>query len=193
MTLTVPPKDAAQRLIDRMRRAFDDDKDRPRDLRRSQSELAERLGITKSTVSQALRRRDNTAFRLIQLDIIADYLGIPPSELIARPDSQLLELRRDEQRLIRQWRQWPSDVRARLLSVFEFFGETIWPEELEKKRWLHDLQRLPPEKRATLRQTLDALLVATRAGRVPAQREQPEKTWTFGASAPRTPTTQKTK
>lgn len=128
-------------------------------LRRTKKGLADYLNLTKGTVQDALDRRENTAFRLVHLDLIAEYLEIPAAELIAPNESKLSELRRDEQRLIRQWRAWPTDVRARILSVFEFFGE-LWPEDVDQRNWLHDLKRLNAEKRADLRRALDALLAA---------------------------------
>lgn len=162
---------AVDRLKWRIKSRIDADRERPRDVRLSQQGLADKIGIGKGTLSELLSGKSSTQGLLAHLDTIADYLGVPPAELIAPYDSQLMELRRDEYRLLRQWRAWPPDVRAKFLSIVEFFGQ-IWPEDLEARTWIHDLRRLGTDGRRNMRDALNAALLTQRekrAGRRQAQ------------------------
>jgi len=177
---------AVDRLKRRIAAKIDSDRDRPRDVRLSQKGLADRLGVTKGTLSEMLSGPSAQRGLLAHLDNISDYLGLPVAELVAPYNSRLAELRPEEQRLLAVWRSWPSDVRSRLLSVLEFFGE-LSPDQIEQRNWLHDLRRINDGQRAALRKTLDVMLkerAASRRGRS----APPDPRATDAGSVPGVPT-----
>lgn len=149
-----PHDTAVDRLKLRMMARFEAEKDKPRDLRRSQSDLAEKLGISRSTLNEALSGDSARRGLLHHLDTIADYFNVTPSLLVHRNDTNLIELRGDEYRFVSHLRQMPPAVREQLLLLLDFFAGLL-PEEREHRRIWMQLRALRPERRAVVLKTLD--------------------------------------
>ncbi len=149
-----PTETAVDRLKVRMTARFEAEKDKPRDLRRSQSDLAEKLGIGRSTLNEALSGESARRGLLHHLDAIADYFNVTPSLLVHRNDTNLIELRGDEYRFVSHLRQMPTSVQEHLLLLLDFFAGLL-PEEREHRRIWMQLRALRPERRAVVLKTLD--------------------------------------
>lgn len=153
--------DAAQRLVENILRVLDRTKDAPRQYRKLQKGIADATGIKPATVSETLKRRNNTTFRLVHLDKIADYLGVTPSDLIRHAHSALWELTPEETRLVRHYREWPTDVQDRVMALFDFFAGML-PEEKEQRRLWTKWRRLKPQDRAYVERAIDDVLRAAK-------------------------------
>ena len=126
--------DAAQRLVDNINAILEREKGKPRQFRRKQKDIAELLGVTPATISQTLKRRDGSTFRLVYLDALAELLGTTPTDLVKHPDSTVWELTADEVRWLRYFRLWTKDVRAAVLGLLTHFAGLL-PEEREQFRF----------------------------------------------------------
>lgn len=126
--------DAAQRLVDNINAILDREKSKPRQFRKKQKDIAALLGVTPATISQTLKRRDGSTFRLVYLDALADLLGTTPTDLLKRPESTVWELTADEARWVRYYRMWTKDVRATILGLLTYFAGLL-PEEREQFRF----------------------------------------------------------
>jgi hypothetical protein len=160
--------DAAQRLADNVQALLDAQHDVPRPLRKTQRGLATALKLDPATVNQALARRAGQAFRLVQLDAIADYFGVTPASLIRWPTSALWELAPEEARLVRHWRTWAADVQQQVMGLLDFFAGLL-PEEKEDRRLFQKWRRLNPQDRAYAERTIDDLLRAAARDRIAAR------------------------
>jgi len=135
-----------RRIADRL----DEDRDKPMALRRTQKGLADKLGVTKSTLHEMLNGHAAQQGALARLDVIADYLGMSPAELVKSERSRLMELSIAEQRIIQQWRDWPREVRATVLRLFDYFGGLL-PEEQEAREYGYLLRQIKdPDLRARM-------------------------------------------
>jgi hypothetical protein len=167
----VPTDDnAAQRVSEAVQRLLDAQKDTPQRLRKTQRGLADALKIDAATINQAIARRKGQAFRLVQLDAIADYFGVTPATLIQRPTSELWELTPNEVRLVRHWRAWAFDVQTAVMQLLDFFAGML-PEEKEDRRLFQKWRKLSRQDRAYAESTIDDLLRREAQDRV-AAREQ---------------------
>lgn len=126
-------RNAVDRLKDRIAARIDEDRDRPKGFRRTQTELAKKIGISKPTLNELLNGPSSTRGLLAHLDKIADYFGVPPSILIHRNDTALIELQQGEYRLITHWRNLPADVQETIMAMFDYFAGLL-PEEREARR-----------------------------------------------------------
>lgn len=182
---------AVQRLRLRISERLDADKDKPQGFRRTQRGLAKRIGISEPTLSELLSGPQATRGLLAHLDKIADYFGVPPSLLIHRNDTALMEIAPEEYRVIKHWREFPRDVQEQIAAMFDYFAG-ILPEEKEERRIWQRWRRLSPPARARLESILEDAVKAeqiakraTRGSRVvegrtaespaPARRRHPGK------------------
>jgi transcriptional regulator with XRE-family HTH domain len=163
-----PSENAVVRLKRRIADRLDADRDRPRPLRRTQQGLADKIGIAKGTLNELLNGPSSNRGLLAHLDKIADYFGVPPSLLIHRNDTALMEMTADEYRIIRHWRTFPADVQEQIASAFDYFAGLLPEEKAERKIWQR-WRRLSPHSRARLENALEtayrAELTAKRATR----------------------------
>jgi hypothetical protein len=164
----MPAPDAAQRLADNVQALLDAQKDTPRPLRKTQRGLALALKLDPATVNQALARRAGQAFRLVQLDAIADYFGVTPASLIRWPTSAMWELTQAEARLVRHWRTWATEVQQQVMGLLDFVAGLL-PEEKEDRRLFQKWRRLTPPDRAYAERTIDDLLRAEARDRISAR------------------------
>jgi transcriptional regulator with XRE-family HTH domain len=70
--------------------------------------LAAHLGKTEAWLSNILHSRRGV--RLIDLDKIADFFRLPPSELIRAADAELVEVTPTEKALLRKYRQCDAEM-----------------------------------------------------------------------------------
>lgn len=145
---------AVVRLKRRIAERLDADRDRPRPFRRTQQGLAERIGITKSTLNELLNGESSNRGLLAHLDKIADYFGVPPSLLIHRNDTALMEVSADEFRLLRHWRTFPPEIQAHVAGAFDYVAGLLPEEQAERRIWQR-WRRLGPEAQARLEDVLE--------------------------------------
>lgn len=155
---------AVVRLKRRITDRLDADRDRPRPYRRTQQGLAEKIGISKATLNELLNGPSSNRGLLAHLDKIADYFGVPPSLLIHRNDTALMELTADEYRVIKHWRTFPPDVQEQVASAFDYFAGLLPEEKAERKIWQR-WRRLSPAARARLEDALETAYRAERTSR----------------------------
>lgn len=159
------PENAAQRVLRRISDHLDKHKDRPRGYRKDQRGLAKHLGMAESSLSELL---DGAAKRglLVRLDKIAEYLNVPPSMLVHRNDTNRMELREEEHRLVVLFRDLPADLQDHVLDVFGYFAGLLPEEQLDRER-LKKWRRLSPKNRdrvdRVLRQAYQEDLAARQA------------------------------
>lgn len=158
---------AFQRTTSRILLRLDALKKRPLDSRKTASDLARELEISKGSLHDLLHS-NATQGLLVRLDQIADFLGMTPAELVARKDSELMELSPQERRFIGAVRGLPKPVSAQLLSVLEFFSQAD-PDAVEQREWLALIRRLNTAgQRSAVRQYVQRVIqqgVAQRRGR----------------------------
>lgn len=147
------------RLKRRIAHRLDEDRDKPLALRRTQKGLADALGVSKGTLHEMLNGKASGQGALARLDLIAEYLDMSPAELIQRDSSALMELSVAEQRFLRQWRNWPREVRASVLRLIDYFAALL-PEEQEAREYGLLFRQLREPKLRT--QMLGALRDAVR-------------------------------
>lgn len=158
----VTQENAAERLTRRVIDLLERERQKPRTLRRTATRLADALGIERSTLSQTLSGRHNSAFRLIHLDKIAEFFGVPPSTLIQYDHSSMTELTPAETRILRHWRTWPPDIQESLLPVYDYFAGLL-PEEKEQRRWWQKINRIKRQSdRDYVERTVDDVIRAQR-------------------------------
>lgn len=163
---TVVAKKPADTAVDRLKRRIADridaEKDRPRGMRRTQTGLADHLGITKATLNEALNGPSAQRGLLKHLDRIGDYFGVPPSLLVHKNDTAVMEVQQEEYRLLAHWRRFPPSVQERLMEMFDYFAGLL-PEEQEGRRWWSKIQRIrKPSDRRDIEQAIDDVLSAQR-------------------------------
>jgi len=166
-------KNAAERLTERIQGLLERERlqKRPKGLRKTQVGLSKAIGVQPPTVSQTLAGRHDAAFRLVQLDNIADYFGVTPASLIQYDTSAMMELTPAEKRWLQHWREWPPDVQRQVLELLEFFATAILPEERQERVWWTRMRRLSPDDRSSLARYLDALLEKQASARRQARGE----------------------
>lgn len=149
---------AVDRLASRIADLIEADRHRPQALRRSQTGLADFIGVSKGTLSEMLHGKRAEQGALARLDKIAEYFGVPTSFLVRRHDTPLMELQHGEFRLLLHWRRFPPSVQQRMMEVFDYFAGLL-PEEQEARRWWHRVQliRNTDARRAIERAIDDAL------------------------------------
>lgn len=152
-------ENAVARLKRRIADRLDADRDRPKGYKRTQQGLAERIGIHKATLNELLNGPTSNRGLLAHLDKIADYFGVPPSLLIHKNDTALMELRPEEYRLVTHWRNFPIDVQEQIALMFDYFAGLL-PEEKEERRIWQRWRRLSPPNRARLEAMLEDTLKA---------------------------------
>ena len=163
------PSSPVDRLRRRIAERLDEDRDKPMAFRRTQTELAQRLGVTKSTLSEMIGGKSATQGALARLDEIADYLDMSPADLVKGDTSNLMELAVDEQRLIRQWRNWPKAIRAQFAALLNYFSELL-PEEVEERNYAMFMRQIKnPEVRAHLIGLARDAAIAQRRGKRPIE------------------------
>ena len=145
---------AVDRLKRRIEARIDADKDKPRALRKSQQGLAKEIGIKKSTLSELISGASSQRGLLAHLDKIAHYFGVPPSLLVHANDTSLIELERNEWRVLQHWRTFPDNVQESILELFDYFAGLL-PEEKEHRRILTKWAKLTADERAHLEQVLN--------------------------------------
>lgn len=158
-------ENAIQRILRRISTQFDAHRDRPRGYRKDQHGLATHLGIADSTMSEML----DTAAKvrrglLFRLDEIADYLNVPPSLLVHRNDTNTMELRPDEHRLVTLFRELPTDLQEQVLDVFGYFAGLL-PEEQRDRERLKKWRRLSPKNQQRVDRILEQAFQEDRAAR----------------------------
>lgn len=152
-------ENASQRLLRRISDRLDADRDKPRGYRRSQSGLAAKLGISKGALSDLLHGPATSRGLMAHLDKIAEYFGVPPSLLVHKNDTALMELEQGEYRILLHWRNFPVDVQEQIASMFDYFAGLL-PEEKEERRIWQRWRRLSPPNRARLEAMLEDTLKA---------------------------------
>lgn len=153
---------AVIRLKRRIADRLEADKDRPRGFRRTQIGLAEEIGITKQTLNELLNGPSSQRGLLAHLDKIAKYFGVPPSLLIHKNDTAMMEVEPEEYRLLAHWRRFPTSVKDRLMEMFDYFAGLL-PEEREARRWWHKIQQVRnPSELSAIEQGIDDVLHAQR-------------------------------
>lgn len=176
-----PQPTAVDRLRDRINARIDADRHRPRDYRYSQRALADFIGVSKSTLNEMLNGGKARQGALARLDKIADYFGIPPSLLIHRNDTAMMEVAPQEYRLLSHWRRMPASVKERVLEMFDYFAG-LDPEEQEARQLWHRFQAIRNSQvRRDIEQTIEDALRAQRAGLI--EDETPAGPETFDATA----------
>lgn len=157
--LTVAKK-SAETAVDRLKRRvaerIDADRDRPPGYRKTQADLAAAIGIAKGTLNELLNGASSTRGLLAYLDRIADYFGVPPSLLVHRNDTALMEIHPSEHRLLTHWRTFPPDVQETVMSMFDYFSGLL-PEEKEERRIWQKWRRLSPKDREHMERQLTEL------------------------------------
>jgi transcriptional regulator with XRE-family HTH domain len=149
---------AAQRVQARVRERLGSKSDR----RRTQKELAGKLGIAEPSLSELLNGKASERGLLHHLDTIAEYLGVPPSLLVAKAQSPVVELRKHEPKLLAHFRMLPNPLQMQVLAVFEHFAGLL-PEEREARYWWSKIRRVKrSEDRGRLDKFLDDVLLAQR-------------------------------
>lgn len=147
-------KTAVDRLKARIAARIDSDRHRERAVRYSQVGLAAKIGINKSTLNELLNGPSSKRGLLTHLDAIADYLNLSPAELVKGERSKLMELSVAEQQIVQQWRDWPREIRAAVLRLFDHFGGLL-PEEQEAREYGYLFRQLRhPQLRADAMNTL---------------------------------------
>jgi transcriptional regulator with XRE-family HTH domain len=153
------PENAVERLKRRISERIDAEKDRPQGYRKTQQGLADAIGISKQTLSELLGGPQATRGLLAHLDKIAKYFGVPPSLLVHRNDTALMELQTIEYRLLQHWRSFPIDVQDRVIELFDYFAGLL-PEEKEERRIWQRWRRLSAPAREKMEQILQDALKA---------------------------------
>jgi hypothetical protein len=148
---------AAERLQRRIRERLDAEKLTAIQFRRTQRGLSKRLQIGDSAISELLTQPASTRGLLRYLDTIADYLGVPPSLLIHRNDTKMIEVGPGEYRLLTHWRNFPADIQQQIMVLFDYFGGLL-PEERAQRLWWSKMRRLSAADRRLVEQTIDASL-----------------------------------
>lgn len=133
---------------------LDEDRNKPMASRRTQVKLAAHIGITKSALNELLHGQSATQGLLARLDGIADYLDLSPAELVKAESSTLMELSVAEQRIVQQWRDWPREVRAAVLRLFDYFGGLLPEEQDAREHWYLFRQLREADLRAQMLGTL---------------------------------------
>lgn len=170
-------KNAVDRLKDRIADRIDADRDKPRGVRYSQVDLAKRLGIKRSTLNELINGPSSQRGLLKHLDTIADYFSVPPSLLIHRNDSAVMELTREEYRVVAHWRTLPPEVRESAMGVLDYLSGLLPEEREERSIWLR-WRRLGAKSRLHMEKTLSDALAAERHTRqaTRAARDAPDRT-----------------
>lgn len=151
---------AVQRLKRRISERLDIDRDRPRQYRKSQRGLAAAIGVSEQTLSEMLSGPASSRGLLAHLDKIGTYFGVPPSLLVHRNDTALMEVQQNEYRLLTHWRTFPPDVQERMMAMFDYFAGLL-PEEKEQRRWWVKFSRIKkPSDRLYIEQAIDDVLRA---------------------------------
>lgn len=158
-------KNAVDRLKDRIAERIDADRDRPRGIRYSQSGLAKRLGINRSTLNELINGPSSQRGLLTHLDTIADYFGVPPSLLVHANDTASMELTREEYRVVAHWRTLPPEVRASAMGVLDYLSGLLPEEREERSIWLR-WRRLGAPSRLRMEGILSDALAAERNTRL---------------------------
>lgn len=181
-------ENAVARLQRRIADRLDADRDRPKGFKRTQQGLADKLGIAKGSLSELLSGPAASRGLMAHLDKIADYFGVPPSLLVHRNDTALMEITPDEYRILRHWRTFPPDIKEQIAAMFDYFSGLL-PEEKEERRIWQQWRRLSPGAQARMDQilqdTLRAEQTAKRATR--ASRGEPDRTVESPAPAQKPP------
>ena len=155
------PKTAGDRLRARIRARLEDERDKPRLLRRTQQGLAKAMGISPGSLSELLDSNPKAPRErglLENLDTVAKYLGMPPSFFVHRDDTSVVELQNDEPRLITYWRQLPAYIQQGLMDTLTYVAGLL-PEEREQRRWWVKIRRIAdPARRAEVEQLIDDIL-----------------------------------
>lgn len=168
-----PKETAVDRLKRRISDRIDADKDKPRQYRRSQTGLADKIGINKATLNELLNGPSSHRGLLAHLDKIADYFGVPASLLVHRNDTAMMELQQGEYRILQHWRTFPPDVQDRIEDLFTYFAGLL-PEEKEQRRIWVQWSRLDPKDRTRIEDQMRIALQARRLERTrPAATDQP--------------------
>ncbi len=107
-------------------------------------------------ITQILNAEDVPHFKMRDLDRIAEYLGVPPAQLIAEDGNTLWELRPSEMRLIRIWRDWPLEIQQNALFMLSYFAG-LAPAEKAVRRLLSKLRRLSRNDQDYIERTMDSL------------------------------------
>jgi transcriptional regulator with XRE-family HTH domain len=114
------------------------------------SELAKRLKLARSTLSELLQEREVVRGPMAMLDDFAKALGVPASDLVKQPDTAMVELEPGESRAVRTLRTLSHDAREALVFLLDYFG-TVMPEEPgDREAWVTYL-RLKAPMRAHVR------------------------------------------
>lgn len=159
------PETAVQRLKRRISERLDIDRDRPRQYRKSQRGLAAAIGVSEQTLSELLSGPASSRGLLAHLDKIGAYFGVPPSLLVHRNDTALMEVQQEEYRLLTHWRAFPVDVQEQVMALFDYFAGLL-PEEKEQRRWWTKIARIKSANdRARAERTIDEILRAQRTQR----------------------------
>ncbi len=90
--------------------------------------VSSRFGARKSAswATDILRDGHNAKLidlRLRDLDAVADVLGVPPGELVARDGNHYIEARPSELKLVRYFRSLPVDVQKHMMAYLDFLHE----------------------------------------------------------------------
>lgn len=104
--------DALERFRTRLR-AYLDDRTSSRKLR--QKALAQHLKKSEAWLSNVLDGK--RGFRLVDLDLVADFFRVPPSELIRENNTELVEVTPTERTLLRTFRRADSNLRNSILTL----------------------------------------------------------------------------
>lgn len=156
-----------RRNVLRMRRRMTTNTAKARVRERIRARLEE-LGMTGREVAWALGKSDSwisgilhdeQGLQLEDLDAVAEYLRLSPTELVRYDDSELRELRPHEMRLLRHYQQWPWQIQERWLRVLDYFAITTPDQDIAKM--VDRLRDMSPPKRRRLRRFLDGPLPDT--------------------------------
>lgn len=153
---------AAQRLKRHIKRLLDEQRSSKGagGQRRTQAGLAKALGVKQNAVSAVITAADVPHFKLRELDVIAEYFGVPPSMLVAQDGDELWELTPSEMRVIRLWREWPMEVQELVLNMLTYFA-SLSPAEKQVRRYLSKFRRLSRRDQEHIERAVDALLRRT--------------------------------
>lgn len=146
-------RNAVERLKDRISDRLDAERDKPRSLRKTQRGLADHIGIKEGTLSELLKGPSSSRGLLAYLDGIADYFHVPPSLLVHKNDTALMELQPGEYKVLQHWRRFPIDVQESMMALFDYFGG-LMPEEKEIRRLGSLWARLTPNERENIERTI---------------------------------------
>lgn len=106
----------------------------------AQRELAQavpaKFGETRSDswISDILKRRADLSLR--DLDAIADKIGVPPGDLVRRPDRNYMELRIVETKLIGYFRALPERVASGWMLWLDYMFQHHKPTGKVSSAWL---------------------------------------------------------